>query len=671
MASASGACSSGGDASSPDLANDAAVDASPESLPGNGRILYSELVEGVRVDFVSTDFGTLTTASGSLDELDADKIGRIRERLERSTLSEAFRSLHADDSKPQPVPAALTAADAETEAARVKAEGALKSDVSRQLNEPFANEVAEKSQAPIKVLAGVLAQDNKALAADQASNAAVSSYFGCTVAQTCQVGKEWATGGRRGRITNQTTYFINQSASATADLGIRFSWWSYSLGAWQYSTVARVQNQATRSWRSYTIHNVVGLYKREAFIGNRRAQTLDGPEITFGASLGASPSVSLLQYWTEFEFKGYQSTTLTNTESRCANKVVSAFNNVPKQPTANIRYKSRGGSALPPFNATLAEFAGNNSHIQGMGRLTVDDRRWFAVSRARPDVTAGGGGGVFLVNLDNLGASDGRRLVSAAEGLDAFAGEPPAYRATQYYYPMAGTSHSSGLQTMGRFAAVAADGLTGKNGFVDIFDFATPGSTSALLQRLLIQPLPAVYNNVEVAPGREISGAAIARLKAGNYLLFALDKSEKKRGWFYVSSTQGGASLKASTIFNTFDYTTLPAQFGNVALVTECGTGDLYMIGTENDELGVTSDGVNEAWLMKLAYDPGTEQVTVAQSWMRSFGPNTDAFCTFRAAATSYVDPDGRLLLYCHTRKANTDILGNPDSKLKLVEFAP
>jgi hypothetical protein len=662
-----GACSGTGDPGVPTTAGSVPSVSDPAAIPAasdlqQARVLHTETVDGVRVDFLVTPFGTMTSATGSLDRLDSEKARAVRERVERPSLSEAFRSIREYIGQPSEVPTQIQEADREV--ARQRAES-LNTKVNSL--DAIAPRLLEQKSGPVQTLATAsVAKDTRAIAADQGSDAWVSQYFGCTASQLCQVGNEWAKGGRRGRISYQTTYFVNQSYDAPADLGIRFVAYSYPLRAWQYRTPVHEANQPARTWRSYTINNVIGLYQREAFIGNRRAENLGAAEITFGALLGPTPRVSLIQYWTEFEFKGYQSTTLTDTESRCVNNVVNEFNSVPTQPTANIRYKSRGGQSLPPFNATLAEFGGNDSHPEGLGRLTVDDRRWFVVSRARPDHPEGGGGGVFLVNLDYMGAGDGRRLVSLPAELDSFAGDPPEFRDTRFYYPMQYTYHPSGLQTMGRFAAVAADGLDGTSyGYVDIFDFATPGSPDAFIHRVIIKASIPEYNNLEVNPGREVSGAAIARLKGGKYLLFALDKSENMRGWFYVSTN---GRLDTSTEFNTLDFTTLPARFENVALFTECGTGDLYMLGTENLGIGATSDGVNDAWLMKLAYDTNTEQVSVAQSFKRQFGPNTDAFCTFRAAASGYVDPDGKLLLYCHTRKANTN-LGEPDSKLKLVEF--
>lgn len=57
-----------------------------------------------------------------------------------------------------------------------------------------------------------------------------------------------------------------------------------------------------------------------------------------------------------------------------------------------------------------------------------------------------------------------------------------------------------------------------------------------------------------------------------------------------MSSTAGG-SLDAKTIFNVSEFTKASAQFENVALITESGAGDIYMLGTENLGLAVTSNG--------------------------------------------------------------------------------
>ena len=361
----------------------------------------------------------------------------------------------------------------------------------------------------------------------------------------------------------------------------------------------------------------------------------------------------------------------------CVNRVVSTFAGMPRSPTSKIRYKSRGGDNLPPFNRNLAAFGGNDSHVQTIARLpgadidigVVSSGPWFALSRARPGNP--GGAGVFLVHFADFAPNDGEALNRSETG------DPPSNRETVYYYPTADMDHPGGGQAMGRFFAVAVDcdeaSKCGSRNYIDIYNFKEIGSPNALVQRV---PVGAQGEQGNVST---ITAVSMARLSSGQYLMFVLGKDNAHEGWFYISDLP---VIVPSTRWNYAAYwkRSLGAEhnYQNVTMVTECGTGDLYMFGTGNAGYTVgavigstfTGDPPGEEHIALLKIGEVNGQVTMESLGTRTFDPGSSEYCTFRAGATMHATPLGGMALYCSARRANTDALGRPDSKLKMVEYA-
>jgi hypothetical protein len=264
--------------------------------------------------------------------------------------------------------------------------------------------------------------------------------------------------------------------------------------------------------------------------------------------------------------------------------------------------------------------------------------------------------GLFLVNLGDLGGTDGTKLGSATNS-------PGSVRASKYYYPIYGVKHPGGLQAVGKYVAVAVEAPSAPS-FIQFYNFSTPGSTTAELQRFYM------YGDQDEnpTPDRAIGGVGITRLADSRYLIAVLGKDDNNRVWFYVSDT---TSITASTVWRFLDYVApVHAAAQNVQLITECGTGDIYLLATGNFAYPVPGYEVNnDARLYRLSHS-GFE-VSLNSPQIRQFDSGSGDYCNFRAGVSPYVDPYGNLILNCHTMKANTDVFGDPDSKLKMGEFSP
>ncbi|HEX5661631.1 MAG TPA: hypothetical protein VFX59_30785 [Polyangiales bacterium] len=333
--------------------------------------------------------------------------------------------------------------------------------------------------------------------------------------------------------------------------------------------------------------------------------------------------------------------------NHCVANVPEAFARIASAPAAKLRYRAHGGDVLPPFQERLAGFGSHRAHVQGIAR----SGDWLALTRSSPGVV--GGAGLFLVDL--------------------------AERETRFYFPIADVDHPGGLSALGRYAFVAADcddeRRCGRATFIDIFDLASPGSRRARVQRVRL--------GAQGEPGRmrTITSVAVTRLQTGPVLMFVQGKDSLHEGWFYESD---GAPLQADTAWTYRGYWARPLgkrdEYQNTSLVTECGSGEVYLIGTGNGELDAMSvilgdalgraAGVDTMSLLKLSQSAnGTLGMDRLAS--RSFDPGGDGFCTFRAAANVHATRTRDLMLYCSTRKAAADPLGLRESTLKLAVFTP
>jgi len=357
------------------------------------------------------------------------------------------------------------------------------------------------------------------------------------------------------------------------------------------------------------------------------------------------------------------------------------------RPTARVRYSSMANRRLPPFGARLAAFGSYTSHLQGIARIPgLPGDHWLVASRARPGRI--GGGGFFLVELGDVSGRNGESFGTTFAPLHTVRLDPEERR-TAYYYPVGGVDHPGGLQMLGTTLVIAAScaeapGCDGR-AFVELHDLRTPGATSTLVGRL---PL---FRQGEPFVHKHASAVAVARLADGHHLMYVHGKDDGAEGWFYRSNTVG---ITSDTRWRFVEHFTgdrgFDGRYQNVALVTECGSGDLYLVATGNPRFGAPvrtrtplgfARGLAELFaegrmsrgreMLDLFRLVQTQDAVHAELVHRArFAPDRDGYCSFRAGAGVHVTPDGRIALYCTAYKANTDLLGAPDSKLKLLELS-
>ncbi len=345
--------------------------------------------------------------------------------------------------------------------------------------------------------------------------------------------------------------------------------------------------------------------------------------------------------------------------NRCVNNVIAEFNVLPLQPTSNIRYTSRGGSRLPPRNAVLPEFAAWESHVQSIARIPgLLGENWFVLSRSRPGNN--GSAGFFLVELGDFDGHGGQPLARSSS-------DPAPNRITRYYYPISGTDHPGGLQMIGKVMAITASCDTGeacgRRVFVDFYDLVNPGDARNIGHLEL--------NGAQREPNQpsHATSVAVAKLRNGHYLLFVHGKDNRYEGWFYLS---GGDRTTLSSNWQFFRYWQatgegiVPAgafngKYQNTAMLTECGTGNPEFMGPLDE-----GHAIMDLFRIEVVGD----MLRLRRVGHRIMDSGDGGYCSFRAGAMPHVTPSGGLALYCTAHKANTNIFGNADSKLKMSEFA-
>jgi hypothetical protein len=95
----------------------------------------------------------------------------------------------------------------------------------------------------------------------------------------------------------------------------------------------------------------------------------------------------------------------------------------------------------------------------------------------------------------------------------------------------------------------------------------------------------------------------------------------------------------------------------NLSLITECGTGDLYVIHATGDEdvVGNVLDDTDGIWrLSKVSWsDMDTPQLVPVDFAVVS---QTRSDCHLRSSATVHADEQNRLIFYCHERSARETV---------------
>ncbi len=351
--------------------------------------------------------------------------------------------------------------------------------------------------------------------------------------------------------------------------------------------------------------------------------------------------------------------------------------------------------------------AGSKSHWQGIQRLPVMDlyHPYLAVSLSnrisrsltqKLDVR----GPALLVVVEMASRkNDGGRLYSNRLALTKRSRHVPpdiADRIVTIQRITEEFNHPGGLQTLGQYLLVGADGNVGhsrKTAVFTLWDMSDPVSP-----REVWQP------HWELAKGNANS-VGISKLGDGRYLMVRALRDGKKLE-FYLLGTDIEKSPTAhddDILWDRWDPGELQSQltkidgspdrswgdFGggigqagyqNTNIVKECGTGELYLIATHGRRPSGGGSDVIEVYRLEIPTkrpdpDKPGDGVVITKVARRTLFPSGNAGARqgdLQAAAGVYISPHNKLYLYA-TEHGVTGKAGKSGQKtfVKLIQFEP
>ena len=336
---------------------------------------------------------------------------------------------------------------------------------------------------------------------------------------------------------------------------------------------------------------------------------------------------------------------------------------------------------------------------------------WFSNHWQGAQRLMGAGGKAFVVTLDHDRQASGTKAVFNTVWMGTRAEGGERWRSNRLLFnedfhdtapspsdavydsvtlPSEG-SHPGGIQAMGEFLAVGA----GDQFF--IYDMHNPWEPS--------------QSGGEFDRGdKSSSTSAIAQLQDGNYVLAISDSNASSIDFYRTNNEKWNpvdpdpaamvlvdewkpdelqfAEGNARYFFYGWD------TFQNINFVTECGSGELYLIATSNlDKTSSTGSKVanwgriGAGWVSELFGGPSIPHPADGEDWASLFhvrlqddksvvtkvaerhfscGYRDETYCNFDAAAGVYVDDNHQLYLYSTEHRND-----GPQKTVKAMEFRP
>ena len=356
----------------------------------------------------------------------------------------------------------------------------------------------------------------------------------------------------------------------------------------------------------------------------------------------------------------------------CVRDVVAQFRRLGQRAkgiSGRMRLRIRKGERLPPRNARVTGF-GATTHMEGLAR--VPDRtqhNWFVMTRA----TGGkaGASGFLLARMGRMDGNDGERMIP---GIDktSFDKVVKSGAEMRFFVTTTGTHHTGGLQMLGSLLLMPVEAAKPR---VEVYDLANKGRLRPIQTILLPSDTTKAHY---VAAARLENGLTLVLVNRANNGVFDLFLSDRRRvaeatRWLYLGRDQF-TRFKAQGWY-THKGLKHPFDYQNANLVTECGSGRLFLFAlrqthtkrplrlkdwkTANkiDLFRVDIRSVNAKQIRQKA---GTRGAPFSRAGLRSFenrdivglvGHGTRQFASqdgarMRGAASVHATPSRKLIVY-------------------------
>ena len=342
----------------------------------------------------------------------------------------------------------------------------------------------------------------------------------------------------------------------------------------------------------------------------------------------------------------------------CARDVVNSFNSLDRN--GDILAFNLGNTPDPAWD----DWDDWHHHWQGIQRIMAGNGQYFIITQDSENPKES----IFSIIQMGTRNTDGQRFRSNLLLWHSdFENTIPA--ATDYAraYKRISTvnTHPGGIQAMGDYLAVGAGDE------VKLYNIHSPWAS---------------YGFGEIIDREDKTGSAtaLAQLWDGSFLLVVSDGDAKSLD-FYKST---GTSMK---YWEDSFYTWVPSNliwdrnkffygwdtFQSINLVTDCGTGKLYLVATGNLDktadcggkiIGKPCNPNGQNWASLYEVTQQGDQVTLKKVAERQFfcGYDHKTYCNFDAAAGVFVDSDHQLYLYSTEHASN-----GAQNSVKMKEFRP
>lgn len=335
--------------------------------------------------------------------------------------------------------------------------------------------------------------------------------------------------------------------------------------------------------------------------------------------------------------------------NRCVPDVLGNFNYIHRSqyqdnfPYTKVKLRIESNDELVGNLNDLNE----SFHIQGMGRIPdVGNNNWVVFSRSEDGDPAT----IFVGELGDIDSAGGHWGPHTDEN-DA---ERKIITSVKMIEPS--LNHYGGLQMLGKHLFVGADCLKADyckaaQSRIDIYDLSDP-----------VKPVLINGENMFI-PDSSAGAVAAVKLKNGHYLVLV------SYSRYFVSDQTSLDEDTTWTPLYTWDSANLinggptgPTKSGwrsyeNLNFVTECKTGDLYLIGTNRGNqdldgwLGIDTDAKGDDWMdlylvegNMLGGDIKLTKLDDRHMYCDQVG------CNLAASGNIYITPQGNMVMYSSTK---------------------
>ncbi len=371
--------------------------------------------------------------------------------------------------------------------------------------------------------------------------------------------------------------------------------------------------------------------------------------------------------------------------NRCAYNVRDQFKSLQRNPDGRFKFNTGAGETLaglegpmlPISEVNVVGLGRNKGHVQSFSRLSgIGDNDWFVLSldsqpKDVPDNSRASKqtSGLLFVQMANVASNNksstsGHKLSVDGQPDQFFTSTTHPRDTARFYFPIISetngknSKHPSGFQSVGQIIPVPAYG-NGEHAYVQFVlptlkassDNAFPKGITAIFAGQL--RLKDIGWEPHKNAGKVFAGAG-AKLSNNRNLLILLRSDYGHLQYYLSTPTSWGA---AQWTEHRVDDTTF-SRYQNMALVTDCGSGDLYLIGLKwlNDRIinGIEDlrnfdgpwDGDSKADLYKVRLDD-KGRLDTSRKLETVLFDEADESCEAKGGSGAYVTVYGRLIIYC------------------------